>query len=107
LIRSGKRDAFTLYDYAGRPEQKLFLPWQPSDDVDGVYENGNRLAESMPGAFHTPKREGERQRIQRLVIFVEELIAGIQEEQWADLSILEALWGGHCLASVAEIVRAI
>jgi len=68
LIWSGKRDAFTLYDYAGRPEQKLFLPWQPSDDVDGVYENGNRLAESMPCAFHTPKREGERQRIQRLVI---------------------------------------
>jgi hypothetical protein len=34
--------------------------------------------------------------------FVEELIAAVQEEQWADLSILEALCGGHCLASVAE-----
>ena len=52
----------------GNPEQKLFLRWQPSDDVDGVYENGNRLAESMPSAFHTPKREGERQRLQRLAI---------------------------------------
>ena len=87
----------------GNPEQKLFLQWQPSDDVDGVYENGNRLAESM----HTPQREGERQRLQRLVILWKKLIAGVQEEQWADLSILEALCGGHCLASVAEIVKAI
>ena len=38
---------------------------------------------------------------------VEELIAGVQEEQWADLFTLEALCGGHCLASVAESVRAI
>jgi len=38
---------------------------------------------------------------------VEELIAGVQEEQRADLSILEALCGGHCLVSVAETVRAI
>ena len=52
----------------GNHEQELFLQWQPSGDVDGVYENGNRVAESMLGAFHTPKREGERQRLQRLVI---------------------------------------
>jgi hypothetical protein len=83
----------------GNPEQKLFLQWQPSDDVNGVYENGNRLAESMPGAFHAQKREGERQRLQRLVILWKKLIAGVQKEQWADLSILEALCGGHCLAS--------
>ena len=52
----------------GNPEQKLLLQWQPSDDVHGVYENGNRVAESMLGAFHTPKREGKRQWVQRLVI---------------------------------------
>lgn len=39
--------------------------------------------------------------------FVEELIAGVQEEQWAELSILQALCGGHSLSSVAETVRAI
>jgi|ERR1700730_319196 hypothetical protein len=70
-----------------------------SDDVDGVYENGNRLAESMPGAFHAPKREGERQRLQRLVILWKNSSPLYKKNNGLICPYFEALCGGHCLAS--------